>query len=438
MNIKKLSHDIAMIFLPLLLSVFIGLCLLVLVYSIPTDGIIENVFSAGKTIEAETTYPQVFPKLITSRLDNWTDSIMMLEAAHPNSGGSLEAAVKNQHNRVRGENPAESLVLQSKQETNELYTMDYSRYWHGYLVLLKPLFSFMQYTQIRVLNTVFISLLTLLMLLLLYMKHLRRIIVPFLAMVCFLTPLAVFKSMQFSSVFYIAIISSILLIVYFDRLEKKKYFRLMFLFIGILTAYFDFLTYPIITVAVPLVFFILLSKSNQWKTLIPQILLLGVYWCIGYIGMWGSKILISTWLFGNNTMAVSSENITRHLGIDAGLSLGERVSVIGRNIQVYYHWFYLLVAFVSVILSFVFAAHQRTLRMIPSSPKSFALLLVGLLPFAWMIVTAQHSYVHFWFTHRNLVVTVFAVLCIIVQSPKQESALVQPDKTTNVKEGIGV
>lgn len=416
---KSVLRNSIRIVVSLLMSSVIGLGLLLLVYSIPTEKIEENVRVSSKIIETETQYPQLVSGWETTQLDNWTDSVMMLIASHPVNTSLLEAATANFRYQVVDKNPAESIVIIHKEENPNIFEVNYSRYWHGYLIWLKPLLYIMNYSQIRVINTICQILLIIAMLAVLSVKHLRRIIIPYLAMLCFLTPPALFCSMQFSSIFYISMISSIILICCYDRLEKKKLFPLFFLFIGIITAYFDFLTYPIITICMPLTLFLIMSKPDNWKTTLKWMLIIGLYWGIGYIGMWGLKFLLGTLFSHSNTIESSSTSITMHLGLQEGMSVMQRLAVIMRNGKLYKHWPYFAVAAVSTITCFGYAVRQHTWREIFNPYKTLALLLVAILPFIWIFLTAEHAFIHFWFTHRNLAVVVFTMLCLIVQSPKQ-------------------
>ena len=38
-------------------------------------------------------------------------------------------------------------------------------------------------------------------------------------------------------------------------------------------------------------------------------------------------------------------------------------------------------------------------------------LLLSVLPFLWILLLANHSYIHFHFTYRVFSVTIFAILC---------------------------
>lgn len=42
--------------------------------------------------------------------------------------------------------------------------------------------------------------------------------------------------------------------------------------------------------------------------------------------------------------------------------------------------------------------------------KNIHFLLIAIIPFVWYMVLANHSYVHYWFTYRELAIFIFAIL----------------------------
>ena len=66
--------------------------------------------------------------------------------------------------------------------------------------------------------------------------------------------------MQFSSVLYIFLIAMIVMLLFHEKLKNK--YGYFFLIIGMMTSFFDLLTYPVATFGIPIIlFFILENKS---------------------------------------------------------------------------------------------------------------------------------------------------------------------------------
>lgn len=133
-------------------SICFGVCSLYSVFALPTEEMDMHVKMSADTFEKEQTYPTI-TKWCTSQLDNFTDSIMLLSAVYDGTEADLEKAMKVKYNRVSGENPTQSLIKQYKYGM-PTYQEEYVRYWHGYLLFLKPLLLYMSYEKIRILNLI--------------------------------------------------------------------------------------------------------------------------------------------------------------------------------------------------------------------------------------------------------------------------------------------
>lgn len=88
---KKLRNYIFI----LLISIFVGLAALFIVYLLPTDRMEANVRSSIDIFYTESVYPQQVKGYKSSQLDNETDAIMLLDAIHPAQNRSaLENALR--------------------------------------------------------------------------------------------------------------------------------------------------------------------------------------------------------------------------------------------------------------------------------------------------------------------------------------------------------
>ena len=87
----------------------------------------------------------------------------------------------------------------------------YARYWNGYQIYLKPLLTVLNYGQIRNVNTIVQYLLLLVILKLLLRKYPYGL-VPFVIMVLFLAPTAIGKCLMHSHDYYVALLTTLLLL----------------------------------------------------------------------------------------------------------------------------------------------------------------------------------------------------------------------------------
>lgn len=77
---------------------------------------------------------------------------------------------------------------------------------------------------------------------------------------------------------------------------------IFFVVVGAMTSYLDLLTFPLISLGIPLVLWLTLNDSQSiWKN-ICRIFLLSLSWAIGYVGMWVLKWGIGSIIIGENVV----------------------------------------------------------------------------------------------------------------------------------------
>ena len=138
---------------------------------------------------------------------------------------------------------------------------EYARYWHGYLVILRPLLVLTSYKEIRITLLVLMIALVGFMMYLLTKKSNIKIAIIFLLGLFFANVFIATQSFNEIIVFFIAIISSIYLLL---KKDVDKNIGINFLVIGSVTAFMDLLTEPLVTLGIPLaVYFLLTEKKNK-------------------------------------------------------------------------------------------------------------------------------------------------------------------------------
>lgn len=434
--IKKYSQLTLNIAIRLICSVIIGVLLLTLAYSIPIEPIERNVEKSAHAISGEGTYPKLY-SWCTSQLDNWTDSIMLLEAAYDSPDNAIRDAMNATHSEIvtvteyNGEkveeaDPYKSLISHYVNGEDFTQVVNYARYWHGYQIFLKPLLTIMDYSAIRILNSIVQILLIAVLLVLLYKKGMKGYILPFLISYGFLMPIAVFKSLQFSTCFYIIIIGAIILTLIKDTVYQSKYLY-VFLYLGIAVAYFDFLTYPIATYCVCALFLISGKDFKSVKDSFFELFKTIICWGIGYAGMWASKWVVGSIITGKNVLsnALSSAKGRSYLSNSLG-SFGDDLSAMLEYIfdcffntpVKYAFWAFLAVMIVLVtVMCIKSKLSYKTVLAILAVYSA-----VALLPVVWYIGLMQHSYWHFWFTNKALIAMVCAVMFMPVSLYRQAKA----------------
>jgi len=364
-----------------------------LVYCIPTSWIQGNVEKSLEVMETEGERPMYAFYRHSAIVDNHTDMLM------------YESLIQNRdyYNAV-----------QASVSINQ-----YPRYWHGYQVVLRPLTVIFQVQELRYLGMLAFYLLFFWSAWLIAQKT------KFLnAMVYVLTIasgylVAVTTCFQYLTTFYVLFAALIVLLTRYDK-DKPTGWMLFFFVVGMVENFFDFLTYPIITLGIPLIILLWLRvrdeqtgfKENFWFMFKGS-----ASWGLGYALTWIAKWLIAAAVLGVRYFWRTMSVVQYRLEGSEEEPL-DRIGTIQRNLKAWMNvqdngvisWskVVLLVLIVALIL---FA--WKKLKDMKTVGAYIPIALVALYPYLWYLVMSNHSQIHFWYTYRAQLVTIFGGLIFI-------------------------
>lgn len=384
--------------------------LVIVVHLIPRSAIQDNAVRSVELFEREGAYPMKTSIDGTAAVDNFTDCYMLNVALCADATHPVDAAMRNYRYRAVPSMPLSTRHLVDNTLIDQPF--EYGKYWHGYQVTFRPLLALMDYSGIRVVNSVAICALLLVTLIVIW-RRLSPAIALSLAVSMAMVHSGVLPwSLQFSNCYYIALVSVILLLAV-DRLTATFTRQMMCFFaIGAFTSFLDFLTTPVITLGVPLIVVMLKDKSTSQKKLFIG---LSVAWAAGYGLMWVSKWGMDILLAGYNPMNEVGNSVEIHsAGTDEPLwSLWRKICVMLLS-----RWVPLTVAGLVrwAVVALPVAMAFMTARSRAGWRENVWLLAVAAMPLVWYFVVAHHSYTHFFITMRSLLVWWFALLCFLCQA----------------------
>ncbi len=396
------------IILVMILGLIGATTLMLLINLLPTDGMRKHITESTKVMEQEGDYHEVIPGVLSSRLDNFTDSIMLVSSAHQENAGLIERAMNVYRVRYEGKTPSETLVLYGN-GVEGYSSGDYSRYWHGYQIILKPLLMFLNYQEIRYLNICLQLLLVLGVVIQLAERKMKIYILPYLFMIFSLMPASIGLSLQFSSIFYIANGAVYVLLRWWEMLKEKKQFLVFFMITGMLTSFMDFLTYPLVTLGVPIVFYFALSSKDTFVQNLIETIKYSIVWAVGYIGMWAGKWIIGSVLLRKNIITDAINALLNRTSSETADATFTHWDVVERNLDVMFGT-PIKILFLGTLLLLMCYLVVRTICDRKNYFGNYHYLLIACMPIAWYIVTGNHSYMHFWFTYRELAILILGVL----------------------------
>lgn len=372
--------------------------LLYIVMCIPNSAIQENYDRSMEVFDNEGEgWSRVYTYASGSMLDNLTDKIII-----------NETIVNEKCSRI----------------SNAMSGNGYGRYWHGYLVWLRPLLLVFSYLDIRyILMLVFMFLLAACI-----MGIKDRLGSKTAWIFTFCMSLAYFImvpwSLQFCEVFLITMTAEVYILRRYNASWKPAAVGEMFLIIGMITQYLDFLTAPLLTLGMPLCLILLInikemkkaSSLRNWAVLIHSCITWAAGWALSWVAKWVIGTLILT---DRNIIEEALNQASFRVNGNDSVSVS-RIAAIGKNI-------YAMLPFSNVIgkgektamilIALVYAlalaaiiflwVRYRTKAMWKTYLPVFA---TALLPIAWYIVMAEHSQVHYFYTYRILMISWFALL----------------------------
>ena len=293
----------------------------------------------------------------------------------------------------------------------------YSRYWHGYLLLIRPLLMIMSYQVIQYFNIFIVFLLVFLsgyfISKALSVKYAVAYIVTLSMCAIFILPL----SLQYSNMFHLMMIFTIIICFMHNKLENIKkcpfFLCCLFAFFGSLTNFFDFLTTPLIVLGIPLAITILIiSKRNKNTLLTVRITVAcSFYWGISYALTWVLKWLWYIIISGQ------SSSIQDVINTILFRMKGDDVFLLDRR-QMYRDNFNMMfpsyakkaaVVFIFIIGVLLIFYHKKWKDIYPFLPVG----ILAFYPYIWYFVLGNHSQIHYGFTYRTQAISIFVVLAVL-------------------------
>lgn len=418
---KLFPNYLASLLVRICAAILVGAILLSAFCLLPSAPMDRNLERSADTFAQEGVYPVLF-SWCTSQLDSTTDALILLISACDSDENPIIQAMSGVRNTLStAEAASDELAVHYGEGIPFDGSEPYYQYWHGYQIIIRPLLSLFTYSQIRILNGIVQTALLLLLCLMLKKRDMGQYILPYLAAVLMLMPLTLAMSLQFSSCYYILTLGSIAVLGLEKSLDRRD--AAVFLYIGIATAYFDFLTYPVATLGIPAVFYCCLRQDDSIRNTFCRGVKVCFSWAIGYIGMWAGKWLIGSLILGENVIALAAGKLAERSSGEAETSLLQNIrAALSANVRSFLHTpvtILVIVLAIFLLVRLILKLRTGKISLAQTGIIFFPFVILAIIPIAWYVVTAQHAVIHHWFTHKGLVVSVFAGLSALVKATEK-------------------
>lgn len=394
-----------------IILIFSFLFLLLLTFLIDDIKIRNNVSSSL------TNYNFLNNKKYNLDIDNYTDMIILNVITYNKSAPIMHRALGNEYGFLYIDRYDEKEIYWNQYEnlnaslngTNDA-SIFYGRYWHGSQIFIKPLLYFFTYQN----TLVFLTVIGIVLILYSCFLVFKKLSLPF-ALVYILSLLSlniyVFNScyQYFFSMIPMIIFNIIILINY----GKDQFnINLCFYIFGAITSYIMYISFPLITLCYPLLLAISLDfkagKYYDYKGNIKKIFKLSLNWVIAYVFFYLIKWILGTIFVGSNFVEDAFLSISQRLGTIFSF---DYLDVLKLNVTYFFNNKINIILFiVSIFLIILKMGNNFRDKIKIISP----LLLVFLMPFAWMFICNNHSGVHYWMISRIFSISIFSLLIILL------------------------
>lgn len=389
-----------------MLLVMMGVGLLFLSGLCPQDQVEKNYLLSMDELETEyPIYHIVRYDWGAYHLDDWTEVIILSLATYMNVKESPSSVLKNAY-------PLEDdFTFQSARDSvknHEKADVFYTRYWHGFRIYVRALLSVMDLGSIRTfLMWGFFLLLSAATLMLGFQTRSFWPPMLFSAGVLFVNPIVANVLFQYSVCFYIGFIGMLFVPRWLKHPEQAP---MGFMILGMATMFFDFYTTPLLTVGFPLLGLLICQSYSanppKAKAMLLQALKLFLVWFAAYVGMWITKLILTSLFTDQNAFASAWVAAEQRLGIIKDTRYLFRYDKLAAIISAFKHLFDwpMLFTFGGIFLTAgVSMIFLRTTR--EWYARAAVMLFVAFLPILWILVGTQPMIMHAHFQYRILAVT---------------------------------
>lgn len=416
------------LFTGLITSLICMLCMVLNCLLISKQSIEKQVITSLQEIQKKELFSFIQEGNYQTIQDNYADTILLNIMYHQDSQTPFYSTLAGKYYEQDGVRIDEALIksIQNNLKANTYYP----QYWHGMVIVLKPLLMIFTLQEIRTIIAIFIVILLSIVGIYCIKHKLCAWYICFLLGYMLIQGWMSFYCIEYStSIFIMSIMCSILCYLDYKGLIYKD-MSCFFVFAGVLTCFFDFLTTETIVCLLPCTCIYAIYQRdkqlhrNSWQKFLKYICLFGIAYASMFFVKWS---LVSICMGVDKMHEILQQAVFRIQGdIELGLfsnpsnSFAEKISgAILRNIvcvmpfleQYTYHVLWIIVVIgVLVIASLIYIMHTSITKY------SYILLIIACLPLIRFLLLSNHSYVHFFFTYRALWTSVTCISYFIWDS----------------------
>lgn len=315
-----------------------------------------------------------------------------------------------------------SIMSENLKETvveNKLPNTEYSRYWHGSMIYLKPLLLFFNIKQIKIINCILIIILTS-YLLILILKKSKMLFISFIIGLLSIS----YYVIPFCFLYYFAFLTMLIISIITMKILTKedKYFYYLMIISGVLICFMDFLTCETITLVIPLLLKLYFDKKKTPKEKLNFIIKSCLCWGMSYTITFISKWFLSALVIGTNSF-INTWNKAKIRIYDMPIVDKEVAipKILLTTICILFPFNIIEEPVILPIITILFVIWFYVFSLNKKAKQKYAfLLLICLIPIARLSILFAHTAGHYFFDYRALLPIVIVISLIIISGIKKE------------------
>ena len=394
-------------------------------FLIDTEDMRNHTWQGCLMLGEQQAIPQMVGGFSSSQLDNFTSVLILKTAGYVGEETLVQKALCGYRVDMLaqgGQSEWDAFCNYEFGENSPSGGLSYSRYWHGYTLPLRLMLCIFDAANIQMLLYFAQLALFIFVLYMMGKRGIGRLIPGFFLAYFLLMPFTSSVCLQFVPVTMLMLGACAVILLWDKKLDGIIGMPACFILLGILTNYFDLLTFPLVSLGFPITLLLALrlKTEDSFLRLFMLTAFCGIGWALGYTGMWTLKWVLVDMISEYSTFWGLLTQIFLRTS-DNGGELS-RISVAMRNLNVILAKpSYLLTIGVTGIMTLLPAAKTVIRRKACFDLRAVMLLIVAAVPFVWYFVMANHSYDHTYFTYRNVTMSVIAGLAFIASCLKEKS-----------------
>lgn len=420
---KKCFRASAAILITILLCVLCNFA----AFLIDTEDMRQHTWQGCLMLGEQQGTPQMVGGFASSQLDNFTSVLILKTAGYVGDetlvrkalcGFRVDAAAQP------GQSEWDAFCNYESGQNLPTGGLSYSRYWHGYTLPLRLLLCVLNVANIQMLLYFAQLALFIFVLHMMNRRGLKRLIPGFFLAYFLLMPFSSSICLQYVPVTMLMLGACAAVLLWDDKIDSFIGMPGFFILLGVLTNYFDLLTFPLVALGFPIALLLALrlQTNDSFLRLFMMTAACGIGWALGYAGMWMFKwVLVDMISEYRMIWSLMTQIFLRTSNHGAGSEIS-RIGVIMQNLNVILaKSSYLLLIAITGLWTLIPSVKACIKRKAIFDARALMLLIVAAVPLVWYFVMANHSFDHTYYTYRNVTMSVIAGFAFITCCLKEKS-----------------